>query len=393
MKNFCKVPFSQLEVTPNGDARFCCKISDIARKKDLSPYNLLTDSFDDIWNSDDFNSLRRRFLNGERPEVCNKCWTDEVSGIQSLRLQSSMLEVDVHKPKIICLSLKLSNKCNCACRICSYWLSSLWVNELKKQDRYPAQDHGYLELSMETKLDKNNNFEMIKDIATNLDRLFIYGGEPLMDKEVLDILRYCKESKKSKNINLIINTNGTIMNDEILDLLNSFKHTSLYFSIDDTEDRYNYERWPANWDKVGKTLQSINDLPVKSTMTKCLYASISVFNILYLDELLDEFRKFENMPVNLDNIIYDPSILCIYNLPEEIKPVVKRYVESIDWENNKFEFDFDYANNIKSFIDLKVSPYSRETYKLKLDEFLSRDDIRRKQDWKTTFQKLYLLLD
>ena len=100
-----------------------------------------------------------------------------------------------------------------------------------------------------------------------------------------------------------------------------------------------------------------------------------------------------NMPVNLDNIIYDPDILCIYNLPEEIKPAVKKYIDSIDWASSSFEFAFDYANNIKSFIDLKVSPYSLESYKRKLDEFLGQDDIRRKQNWKETFPKLFLLLD
>ncbi len=392
MNNFCKVPFSQLEITPNGEARVCCKISTLTRSPDGRYMNLLQDSFDDIWYSQYMKDLREKFLRNERPPECYKCWNDEASGIQSLRLQSEMLHVEPDRPQVLALSLKLSNKCNCACRICSFWLSSLWVNELKKQNQYPIEHHRYIQLATETKLDKNGNFDLIKDMTKNLERLFVYGGEPLMDNEVLEILKWCRDSGESKHIRLIINTNGTIMNPEILNLLQSFHDTSLYFSIDDVDRRYHYQRWPARWEKVSKTLKEINDLPGKPGFQKCLYASISVFNILYLGEILQAFSEFENMPVNLDNIIYDPEILCIYNLPEDVKPFIKKYLDSIRWEYSQFEFAYDYCNNIKSFMDQKVSPYTREEYLVKLDDFLKTDDERRGESWKDVFPQLYELL-
>ena len=42
---------------------------------------------------------------------------------------------------------------------------------------------------------------------------------------------------------------------------------------------------------------------------------------------------------------------------------------------------------------LKQSPYSCKEYIAKLDEKLQFDDIRRNQDWKKTFIKLYEALN
>jgi hypothetical protein len=266
------------------------------------------------------------------------------------------------------------------------------VNELKRTDRYPVEHHRYIELSKETKLDKNDNFTQIKEMMKHLERLYVYGGEPLIDEEVLQILRYCRDSRESKHIRLIMNTNGTIMNDEIMSLFKSFHDSSLYFSVDDIEGRYNYQRWPVRWDKVSKVLQSVNDQPVHYGLQKCLYASISVFNVLYLGEILQGFGEFPNLPINLDNIIYDPPILALYNFPEDIKPQVKAYLDSIRWDIPHFEFGYDYCGNIKSFMDQKKSPYTRESYLKQLDEFLGPDDERRGESWKDVFPKLYELL-
>lgn len=392
MNNFCKAPFAQLEVTPNGECRVCCKISTLARTEDGRYMTLLNDSFDDIWNSKYYKDLRQKFLNNERPPECYKCWNDEASGIQSLRLQTEGLYADLESPKVHALSLKISNKCNCACRICSFWLSSLWVQELKKTERYPVEHHRYIQLSKETKLDKNGNLESIKEMMKHLERLFVYGGEPLLDSEVLQILRYCRDSGESKHIRLIMNTNGTVMNTEILELFKSFDNTSLYFSIDDVDARYNYERWPAKWEKVSKTLAWVNQSPAHPGLQKCLYASISVFNVLYMGDILQAFGEFENMPINLDNIIYDPPLLSICNLPEDVKPKVKEYIDSIRWDIPRFEFAFDYASNIKAFMDQKVSPYTREQYIEEMDKLLGVDDERRGEKWREVFPRLYEIL-
>jgi hypothetical protein len=124
-----------------------------------------------------------------------------------------------------------------------------------------------------------------------------------------------------------------------------------------------------------------------------LYATISIFNIFNLAEILDEFSTFPKFKINLDNIIHDPSLLAPYNLPEEIKPKLLAMLDNIEWSGKNWDNNSDYLSNIKNFVNLYKSPHTREDYMNRLDDLLYVDDVKRKQDWRTTFTVLHGLLN
>jgi MoaA/NifB/PqqE/SkfB family radical SAM enzyme len=126
------MPFNSLEISPDGTCKVCCKIQTDIKKTNTEYFNVLNDTIEDIWHSVDLQMLRKKFLKNERPEECRLCWTEEESNIKSLRQQTQHGQVDLENPKVTYLSLKLSNKCNLACRICSPHLSSLWQSQFKK---------------------------------------------------------------------------------------------------------------------------------------------------------------------------------------------------------------------------------------------------------------------
>ena len=284
-ENFCNAPFAALEVTPQGDCRVCCQMpQQSVLRPDGTNYRVNQDGISVIWQSQWMKDFRERFINNERPSECSMCWDDEKAGIVSLRKQLSGMYIhDVHNPKLKNLTLKLSNKCNCACRICSFWLSSLWETEIKKSGRMLDRDVWFIEENSKDKISSEFWNDWQENLKT-LDSLLIYGGEPLINDEVLMILRYLVENGLSKKMSLYLNTNGTIMNPDVIGLLYEFKETGLYFSIDDVFDRYNYERWPAKYENIKKDLLELHDTYNRSNVNICLYTSISIFNIFYLVE-------------------------------------------------------------------------------------------------------------
>jgi radical SAM protein with 4Fe4S-binding SPASM domain len=309
------MPFNSLEISPEGTCQVCCKIRKVIRKDELHVFNILEDKLNNIWNSDDVNRLRQQFLAGEKPEECVRCWTEEEAGIFSLRQQNKYNNrYSVDKPVVNYLSLKLSNKCNLACRICSPYLSSLWQTQYNKLN-IPLLPSDYYET---VSLDKfeGERLQALHDMSVNLEYLLIYGGEPLINDEVLDYIKFLVDSKLAKNISLTLNTNGTVYTDELIELLNQFKRINLFLSIDDIGTRFEYQRWPAKWNKIDENIKKYAVLPAPFHIG--IYPTASILNILNLEELLNGLHTYGCL-IMFANLIHDPQMLCLKNLPVELK--------------------------------------------------------------------------
>lgn len=379
MNNFCKVPFSQLEISPSGECRVCCKMNSdiVVRDDNNNPYRIQDTKLSSIWQSNWMNDLRQKFINNERLEECKVCWDDEAAGLLSFRqISNQITNIDIDNPNLTEIVLKLSNKCNCACRICNSYLSSLWETENGEK------------LNLTDNKINDDNWEDWCEILRNSRSLLMFGGEPLINPEVLKILDFLIENDLAKNIGLNLNTNATITNEKILNTLNKFQYVLLFFSIDDINEQYNYERWPANFDNIYRDLTLLHNRNYEH-IEFSFYTTINIFNILHLDDILIKFSVFNKWFVTFNNVLHNPDHLCIWNLPEEIKPKVINYINSVNWDNTNWK---DNKPNLIDFINLYKSPYSCEEYINLLDEKLGPVDLRRKQNWRIVFSKLYNLL-
>jgi len=335
--NFCTMPFNSLEVSPNGTCKVCCKIQTDIKKSDTEYFNVMKDDINDIWHSVDLQLLRKKFLKNERPEECRLCWTEEESNVKSLRQQTVYGVVDLENPKITYLSLKLSNKCNLACRICSPHLSSLWQSQFKKLniDLQPAEMFKTIDLEKF----QDGRLDSLHKLSGNLHQLLIYGGEPLINDEVIDYLEYLSNSGISKNIQLTLNTNGTVYSEKLISIFRNFKFVDLFLSIDDVDKRFEYQRWPAKWDKISDNIQ--NYAKLGGNIKVELYPSMSVLNILNIEETLTKLSTY-NIPITFNNIIHDPRVLSLRNLPKEHKTALIEKLEAIDFSN--FNFNNTYTD-------------------------------------------------
>ncbi len=347
MARFCKLPFNSLELSPDGTCQVCCKIDKEIKKPDGTKFNLVNDQLTDVWNSEDLQKIRMQFLNGEEPEECRKCWMEEQVGNYSLRQQTKDLPYDVNEPKPIYISLKLSNKCNLACRICGPHLSSLWEQEFQKTNKDPG-DKEYYRYVREDKL-TGNNLKTFYSWAPDLQQVLVYGGEPLINEEILNFMDHCADTGIAKNIHIVLNTNGTICNDRIISKLSQFKKVSLFLSIDDIGPRFEYQRWPARWDKISANLERFSALGKPFEVR--FYPTFSILNIYYMKEILDVLSKYL-IPININNIIHEPAILALNNAPPLFKQSLKKRIQEIDFSRYLLDGDHDYKAIFFNSIDL-----------------------------------------
>jgi organic radical activating enzyme len=383
------MPFNSLELSPDGTCQVCCKIERVIHKDNGTPFQLVEDSIYDVWNSNELRNLREKFLNGVEPDECSKCWIEESTGNYSLRQQTQNNEYNISKPYLNYVSLKLSNKCNLACRICGPHLSSLWQTEFLKTNRNTS-DLDYFKFVSSEKI-IGSNLKTFKEWTPAFRNVLIYGGEPLINNEVLNFLDYCSEEGYASNIHLILNTNGTICNDRILNQLSHFKKVSLFLSIDDFGARFEYQRWPANWEKIKKNITRFSEL-TKPFEVK-FYPTFSFFNILYINEILTELSKF-NIPIMLTNIIHQPEVFAFHNAPNFLKATFIKKVEDTFFDNFNLDRKMDYKNIFTNSINLHpMAKFSDvNTWYETLSFHLYISDQHRNQRFEDTFPELYRLI-
>jgi MoaA/NifB/PqqE/SkfB family radical SAM enzyme len=240
---FCPLPWNGVYLSPDGDIDTCC-ISD----NKLG--NLNSISLGDALASQKNISIKTDMLAEKKVNGCTICYKNQSSANDNQRLKhirnidrfnfNANLYNDVNAVELNYLDLRFKNTCNYACVYCDPMLSSSWAAELK-QIPIIARD-----TSAET-LDF-----ILKNIST-VNSIYLAGGEPLLMKENEIILESLITI--NPNCNIIVNTNlSQTSNNRIFELLQKFNNVQWVVSVDDTEDRYNYIRYPGDWNVFQQNL-------------------------------------------------------------------------------------------------------------------------------------------
>ena len=329
-KNFCVVPFVQLNTRGKGDARVCCSINgtDYGIPKDLTldemsdetyteetpVFNLASDDIGDLWNSKFMKDFRMKMLNGESISNCEFCHRMEASGLGSKRTGKNKRFLEKAKPHLEKYyqenghvdimpqwwEIRLSTKCNLSCIMCSPNLSSMMYKEYTKWgDKMTGQMQGSLDLARrqgEEYLSESVYFK--NQILENLEHVLwmeFRGGEVFADKHSIDFIKEIAETEFAKNIKLDISTNATLLSKEVIDLLNKFAGGLLRFSIDAYKDQDELIRYHTKWNSVIDGINNSTDL--KNTWETVTQTCIQTLNAVGMHKLLwffDEYCKTAN---------------------------------------------------------------------------------------------------
>jgi sulfatase maturation enzyme AslB (radical SAM superfamily) len=247
MNRFCPLPFLGIEATPMGQARACCISTENIPDIDLRN-NTLSEAFDSAY----MQNLRQRFVAGEQPENCVRCWDEEAVGRTSKRMhtldryKSVSIVPSITDPRIQTLDLKLGNICNLKCRICGSFSSSKWAaEEIAMYDKnQTARDN----LANGRWVRESPRFWQDLDVVLKDIKIIEFtGGEPFLIGEHFDFLDRIVTKGYAGSIEIHYNTNTTLIPEEGLRLWPHFKRVEIALSIDDTGDRFEYQRYGAVW--------------------------------------------------------------------------------------------------------------------------------------------------
>jgi len=330
-EKICMLPWISIETSPIGTARPCCLAVDEITKPDGAKYSLRENTLEEIYHSEYMQNLRADFLAGNKPETCRRCWNEEAAGRTSKRINSrirlkeyydSVDWTNTNPDQLWFIDLKLGNICNLKCRICGSWSSSKWAKE--EIDYVPGIDRkthlAYTFLQEGAWPRESDAFwNNLKTLLPNIKYLEFTGGEPFLIEQHFEFLRYAVDTNHSKHIEIHYNTNGTVF-PESAKLWNHFKHVEIAFSIDNVGERFEYERYGADWLEVQDNIRQFTEMRGAKISTQ-LCTTMNIQNVYYLPELCDwiQDQVFDHVYFNM---LHDPWHMCIGRMTTAAKELV-----------------------------------------------------------------------
>lgn len=329
-EKICMLPWISIETSPIGTARPCCLAIDEITKTDGSKYNLRETTLEEIYHSEYMQNLRKEFLAGNKPKTCQRCWDEEAAGRTSKRMNSRIRLKEYYDSidwnnldpnQLWFIDLKLGNICNLKCRICGSWSSSKWAKEEIDYVGGNRKEHlayKFLQLGAwprETEVFWDN----LRTLLPNIKYFEFTGGEPFLIQQHFDLLEYAVKHDYAKNIEIHYNTNGTVFPDQH-HLWNHFKHVEVAFSIDNTEQKFEYERYGALWDEVQANLSKFAQLRTSKLSTQ-LCTTVNIQNVYYLPEVCEwvATQTFDHVYFNM---LHDPWHMNVGRMTAEAKQLV-----------------------------------------------------------------------
>jgi organic radical activating enzyme len=348
-KTFCILPWIHAATYTDGTALLCC-----VAKSHPNPSDLNGSTMKQVWNGKMFRDARLKMLRGEEVDNCHSCYAEEAVGIHSHRLVENYIwykklgreylnelvggtKQDGSVPHdLITLDFRLGNTCNLQCVMCRPVDSSKWVKhakilaeELTTDAKYDWQ--GKTADYVESKFEWYKDPEFLEDFynsAANIQHMIFGGGEPLYIKEHKEIIRQLVERGYSKNIELRYHTNGTIWDQEVVDLWANFKRVEVMISIDGLGPVNDYIRYPADWSTIEKNLR-LYDNSHKVIDAKIL-CTVQALNINSLPEFADWLisQNYKKIGIKTQGGIFYPGILHYpqYLSAKVLPPEVKEKV-------------------------------------------------------------------
>jgi hypothetical protein len=236
-------------------------------------------------NSAFLANIKQDFAQNTWPAGCERCKIEEENNIPSKRQldqerwQQHYDSYCLDSDQFITASIAFGNTCNLKCITCGPYSSSRWQSEY--QTVYGVN-------ILPLKFYKKDFVAEFVAQANGIVHLDIPGGEPFLSgvDEQKQLLQHYVNSKQANNITLHYTTNATVMPDsEWWQLWSHFKQVEIQLSIDGIGARYEYIRYPANWQQVSA---NVTEYVARQNQVKLSVShTVSAYNIYYLDEFFE----------------------------------------------------------------------------------------------------------
>ncbi|CAL9984755.1 radical SAM domain-containing protein [Vibrio phage D479] len=263
----CIAPFTSPAITPDGFK--ICSHPGQPSYPDLS-----------FWNSDELVEMRRQISRGEIPDSCRECRSTREGVLVGIPPK----DVDYVPVNFKYLYLARSNKCDLACEMCSSTISHSY------DKKYNDGKCGIIE----------NDFDL-SPYLPDTTHVAISGGNPVLDKKVLEIIDALEPSKVE---HFIFTSNGSVFPDSFVDAIADKEwgcNPTLIFSIDGPKAINEVVRFGAKQERIYKTIdETMNKVRGRNVDVMLEYTATNK-TVTSLVEFYQE-AIFSLSPENLENV-------------------------------------------------------------------------------------------
>jgi len=326
---YCILSHASLAIQNEGDVCVCNKNTESFQDGKQNKLYLHTAGLEKIWKSSTRKLVRTALDYGKKISSCDACWKDEEAGVVSsrIRFNQELEGIDILKDQPRILILKPTNTCNMGCRMCQPSTStSLYSDFYKLETQMNGFSGSFGEYTQQFEtiragLGKQNTqiWDTFEQWLPGLIFLDIYGGEPMLASAMWDRIISAADQDKLSNTKVQFHTNGTIWNQKYIDTLHNFKSANIGISIDSGNHQHlEYIRHGVDVEKLFENLKKYQQLTQEyKHISLNICCTVSIYNIWYLDEILNELSKF-GLDVGL-NFVYGPEQYDLRHLPQSIK--------------------------------------------------------------------------
>jgi len=370
---FCPIPWIFQAVRANGDMRVCCqanvtKNKGVIRKSDGGAFNAGDDVLQESRNADMMKAMRLNMLNGIWSEECGRCKREEENGLVSRRsyenehwnytIEQARNEtfqdgsIDTDKTHVRYYDLRFGNFCNLKCRMCGPTDSSAWYDdwiELKGTNQFndtsgPVTIHKTNRGLHAYEFDWPNYepfWEQLEANAHNIEHVYFAGGEPMLIDRHYDFLQKCIDLGVAKNMIVEYNTNMSTLPPRVAKMWEKFGAVRVGASIDGMSEVFEYQRYPAKWEKTLKNLRILDDMP--ENIQSWLALTVTAYNVDHMvdfmmwklrDSGFSRINSTKRRPILTHHVAHHPPHLNVRVLPDdEKKRITKRFDNFVQWVN------------------------------------------------------------
>ena len=228
------------------------------------------------------------------PDECVRCRDTESVDKSSIRINSIEFDKKQKRSDYLIIGGVLDNICNSGCITCNEYLSTK-IGSIKSKV-YPIFD----------------NYDKFWQLPTErVVHIDINGGEPSASKNYKQILKNLPSNVQSVRVN----TNCSMIIDELQDLINRGIKVTVTVSLDGINEVHDQVRWPIKWDVFYKNLLHYKNIKNLDLNTWTTVSALNIHNFetilqFVADHKLAHSYAFLNSPDPL-NVKYKNS----YTLP------------------------------------------------------------------------------
>lgn len=250
------------------------------------------DNINDMQNSEWLANIKNQMQLEQWPKECVRCQLTEQTSNTSIRLDT--IERDrilraLRKDYLIVGGV-LDNICNSACQSCNATLSTK-IGSLERKN-----------------YEKINNYDLFFQLPQDrIVEVDVNGGEPTASPNYKKLL---KNLPKATEI-IRINTNGSRIIPEVVDLLEQGVRVIMTLSFDGTGMVHDYTRWPIKWNNYKENVLRYLMLRERyKNLRLNFWTTVSCLNVGDLDNIIAFAR---------DNNIGHAYGLCLSPAPIDIR--------------------------------------------------------------------------